>query len=115
MIAQRLIDDARAAGFSIEVEDGDIIVDADRAPPPELIAELRQHKAELLAILAPRLGDASDLDDLEECAAITEYGAGVPRAWAEGFAALCSMPSPEGFAPERWRRIIDATGTFIDR
>jgi hypothetical protein len=119
MIAQRLLDDARAAGFSIEVEDGDLFVDADCDPPPELIAELRQNKAELLAILAPQAGDAPpprvDAYDLEERAAIIEYGAGVPRRWAEGFAALCAMTAPEGFAPERWRRIIDATGTFIDR
>jgi hypothetical protein len=54
-------------------------------------------------------------DDLDERAAIIEYGAGVPRAWAEGFAALCAMSAPNGFSPERWQRIIDATGTFLDR
>ncbi len=51
----------------------------------------------------------------EERAGIVEGGVGVPRRWAEGFAALRSMPAPTGFAPERWRRIIDATGIFIDR
>jgi hypothetical protein len=25
------------------------------------------------------------------------------------------MPPPDDFSPERWRRIIDATGIFIDR
>src|SRR5437763_8046655 len=54
-------------------------------------------------------------DDLEERAALVEYGAGVPRAWAEGFAALCTMPAPPGFMPERWARIVDAAGTFMDR
>jgi hypothetical protein len=51
MIALRLIEEARAAGCSIEVEDGDLVVEADRDPPAELIASLRQHKAELIAAL----------------------------------------------------------------
>jgi hypothetical protein len=53
--------------------------------------------------------------DLDERAAIVEYDAGVPRAWAEGFAALSTMPAPPGFLPDRWARIVDAAGVFIDR
>ena len=55
-----------------------------------------------------------DADDLDERAALMEVGAGVPRRWAEGYAALSSMPAPTGFTPERWRRIVDATGAFLD-
>ncbi len=54
-------------------------------------------------------------EDLDERAALIENGAGVPRPWAEGYAALASMPAPAGFGAERWRRIVDATGTFLDR
>ena len=43
------------------------------------------------------------------------YGAGVPRTWAEGYTALSSMPAPAGFSSERWSRIVDAAGIFIDR
>ena len=53
-------------------------------------------------------------DDIDERAAIVEYDRNIPRAWAEGFAALCAMPVPAGFTPERWQRIVDATGTFLD-
>src|SRR5947207_11683123 len=122
MIAQRLIEDARAAGISIEVEDGDLIVEADRDPPAALLAELRQHKAELIAVLVPPtretvLTAAADPgpDDLNERAAIIEHGVGVHRAWAEGYAALSSMCAPAGFSSERWSRIVDAAGVFIDR
>lgn len=55
-------------------------------------------------------GDAED-----ERAAIVEHDGGVPRGWAEGFAALAAMPPPAGFWPDRWQRIIDATGAFLDR
>jgi hypothetical protein len=119
MIAQRLIEDARAAGLSMEVEGGDLIVEADRDPPPELLAELRQHKAELIAFLVPPPpASAPPLpgpDALDERALLNDDGANVPRRWAEGFAAICSMPAPAGFSPERWQRIVDATGTFLDR
>jgi hypothetical protein len=57
----------------------------------------------------------SVVDDPGERAAIVEEGAGVPKRWAEGFAAMCSMPAPAGFSPERWQRIIDAAGVFIDK
>ena len=57
----------------------------------------------------------TDADDLEERAALVECGANVPRRWVEGFAALSSMPAPTGFSPERWQRIVDAAGVFIDK
>jgi hypothetical protein len=102
MIAQRLLDACRAAGLSLQLEGQDVFVEADRDPPPALIAELRQHKAELIELLraAP--------DDIDE-------RAGVPRSWAEGYAALCAMSPPSGFWPERWRRVVDVTGVFLDR
>jgi hypothetical protein len=122
MIAHRLIEDAKAAGCSIEVEGGDLVIEADRDPPAELITELREHKAELIAVLVLLARDASpppeavqDADNLDERAPIVEYGAGAPRRWAEGFAAMSVMPAPAGFSPERWCRIIDAAGVFIDR
>jgi hypothetical protein len=54
-------------------------------------------------------------DDLDERAALIEEGASVSRSWAEGYAALCAMSPPSGFLPERWRRVIDAAGVFLDR
>ena len=45
---------------------------------------------------------APDSVTLHERAAIAAESAGVPRAWAEGYAALCAMPPPAGFWPDRW-------------
>ena len=67
------------------------------------------------AIEILRVKQGKKIQDLGERAAIIEEGANVPRRWAEGFAAMASMPAPAGFSPERWRRIVDATGTFLDR
>ena len=46
---------------------------------------------------SPTLDDTSptEADSLDERAAIIEYGANVPRRWAEGYAALSSMPAPD--------------------
>jgi hypothetical protein len=82
-------------------------------------------KAEAIAVLAT-VGIVAPADFPEdfgkdgahacdERAAIIELGAGVPRVWAEGYAALCAMPPPAGFLPARWQRIIDAAGVFVDR
>jgi hypothetical protein len=43
-----------------------------------------------------RLAIIPSLDDLEERAALVEYGAGVPREWAEGFARLDLAAPPKG-------------------
>ena len=70
---------------------------SDAAPAVRRIglAELREHKAELIAFLIPPVPAAAlphpEPHDLAERAALVEYGAGVPRAWAEGFAAVASM------------------------
>jgi hypothetical protein len=119
MSALNLLDTCRAAGLSIEVDGGDLIVEADGNPPPSLLAELRQHKAEVIALLRPQnqetVGAGQDVDDLDERAAIIKEGATVPKRWAEGYAALSTMSAPAGFSPERWTRIIDAAGTFLDQ
>ena len=53
-------------------------------------------------------------DGFEERAAIIEDGADVPRAWAEGYAKLCTMPRPTDFTVERWQRLVDDAGRFLD-
>jgi hypothetical protein len=113
--ALALIDAARAEGLTLGVEGGNLVVEVDHDPPGELLAQLREHKAAIITELRGGDPDWSPPDDLDERAAIIAEGACVPRAWAEGFAALCAMPPPVGFWSDRWQRIIDATGVFLDR
>ena len=53
--------------------------------------------------------------DFEERAAIIEDGAGVPRAWAEGYARLSLTKHPLGFTEKQWRQTINDGGRFLDR
>jgi hypothetical protein len=71
MIAHRLIEDATAAGLSIVVENGDLVVEADCDPPSELIEELRRYKPELLAALSRAAVPVRRRDIAEERGAVT--------------------------------------------
>ena len=53
-------------------------------------------------------------DGQNQRAALVEYGAGIPRAWAEGFEQLASDCQPEGVPPKRWKIFIDDVGRFLD-
>jgi hypothetical protein len=53
-------------------------------------------------------------DAHEERAAIVEYDAGTPRAWAEGFARLDPDKPPGDVPARRWLRFINDCGRFLD-
>jgi hypothetical protein len=53
-------------------------------------------------------------DEVAERAALIEYGVGVPREWAEGFARLDLGNPPAGFNDARWRLLLDDGGRFLD-
>lgn len=50
----------------------------------------------------------------DERAAIVEYGGGIPRPWAEGFARLDPDRPPGDVPLKRWRRFVDDVGLFLD-
>jgi hypothetical protein len=53
-------------------------------------------------------------DEFEERAALVEFGAGVPREWAEGFARLDPVRPPGDVPPHRWLVFVDDVGRFLD-
>ena len=50
----------------------------------------------------------------EERAAIVEYEAGAPRAWADALARLNPSKPPCDVPPKRWVQFIDDCGRFLD-
>src|ERR1051325_7480523 len=52
--------------------------------------------------------------EFEERAALVEFGAGVPRAWAEGFAKLSPDRVPADVPPHRGQGFVDDVGRFLD-
>jgi hypothetical protein len=109
----------RARGGDVKiVAPGQLKVFAPAPLPSELIENLRAAKLDLLTVLtssAPttQLADAWNEEE-EEQSAVVEYMAGVPRAWAEGFARLDRCKPPGDVPPHRWLRFIDDCGRFLD-
>src|SRR5215207_10108495 len=116
MSAIRLIEAIEAAGCTIAVEGGEIVVRGPHALPPELVAEIRQHRPDLVAALtgsveppaeAPlprgKLGDDEvwALDPQRVC------GSYVPRAERDGF-GICGKFAVLGAArcPEHQRNFL---------
>ena len=52
----------------------------------------------------PMLRQVFDAADYAERAAIMEADAGMPREWADTFAAISQASAPRGFEPERLAR-----------
>jgi hypothetical protein len=93
------------AGLTLTAEGDKLHVDYEHDPPTALIEELRRHKVEVMCALDGRAA---------ERAAIVEYGAAVPRSWAEGFARLDPARPPADVPLRRWQQFIDDVGRFLD-
>ena len=72
-------------------------------------------KPHSVAVVATVAGISEHKNEVEERAALIEYGPAVPRAWAEGFARLDCATPVGGFREDRWRRLIDDGGVFLDQ
>ena len=82
MTAARVLDDIRNHGGTVMLIGDDLKLRIPKSAPRTLIEAVRTAKVELITLL--RQNPDAD-DDFEERAALVEYGAGVPREWAEGF------------------------------
>jgi hypothetical protein len=82
---------------------------------PATPATIQSARPGNVAIVAAPFRKMMNSDDFGGRAALIEYGAGVPREWAEGFARLDMAMPPKGFDERRWRTLIDDGGKFLDR
>ena len=97
-------------GDGPKLVEAEVQADDPEMTPDQLASDLYEERAAPVPVLSFPLET-----DFEEQAALIEYGAGVPREWAEGYARLLRLPCPTGITPERWKQIIDDGGYFIDR
>ena len=104
--AERLLTTLRARGVAIEAKDGDLVLDA---PPGALdttvLEDLRSHKIDLLALLAPE-----PADDLEATALLGEV------FWARQDAARSALAgAPDGGTRiATYRAAIARWGGYLD-
>ncbi len=103
-----IIAQVRAAGGRVIIIEDRLKVRAPLPLPDKLVAELRLHKAEVLAFLQDRKSVWTPEDwqaFFDERSAIAEHDGGLSRADAEQRAFEST--------PRRWRR--NSAGTSIDR
>ena len=94
MSASQALRAARAAGIHLEVEGGDLLLEASAPPATAVLDALSRHKTEIVAML--RSGrDGWSAEDwrlyFEERAAVAEFDGGLPRDQAEVQAFECCV------------------------
>jgi hypothetical protein len=94
MSAAAVLRAARAAGVELAIDGNDLLLDAAAVPPAVVLDALRQHKAEVVAML--RSGrDGWSAEDwqafFDERAGITEFDGRLSRAEAEALALTCCI------------------------
>lgn len=117
MNASAVLDEVRSYGGQVFMgASGRLHVEAPAPLPDSLVDRLRHSKREIIKLLQ-QAGLPPEMPApyiFDERAAIIEAD-GVDRAWAEGFATLCTMPRPSAYSQSRWDQILNDGGLFLDR
>ena len=99
-------------GVSLKLNDDKISFKARVRPPPELLDALREHKAEIIALL--RQVACADPDEAEIVERKAMAMGGVPEAYLDGWARLqCQRPAT--VSDDEWRQAIVDAGLFLDQ
>ena len=81
---------AQAANVSVTLDGNDLLLEADYAPPPEILEMISRYKTDVIALLRPAQ-DGWSIEDwqafFDERAGIAEYDDGLSRQEAEALAS----------------------------
>jgi hypothetical protein len=109
MIARGVIKEAAGHGVRLWLDGEKVRLAAPTPPPPELLARLREHKAEIAAFLR---GNSPEPDEVEleerKAMAMDSVPEGYHDEWAQ-FQRQC----PAGVTEQAWRQAIDDAGRFL--
>jgi len=99
-VALDLLREVSEAGGTVRLE-GDILrLSAPEPLPDELRARLRQHKAEIVALLSPE-----PANEVAPEGPTVQSVAGLPQEIADGVRAILSADRARGIPPQRWPRV----------
>ena len=109
MSAAALIQEIGALGARLELDGDDIrlIKPKGVVVPAGLLEAARDAKAEIRKALSGPKPECADAADRDECAAIMEHDAGMPRRWADYLTQLSKGPPPGDFQERHWQAVID--------
>jgi len=113
MTAAPVIEAVRRAGGTILVHGEHLRLSAPAPLPDRLVAEVRQHKGEILDFLAAGEPAASERQRPSGSPAQTvEAGLG---SWHRGIERLGSMPAPRGYPEHAWTELLADAESFLER
>ena len=99
-VALDLLREVSEAGGTVRLE-GDILrLSAPEPLPDELRARLRQHKAEIVALLSPE-----PANEVAPEGPTVQSVAGLPQEIADGVRAILSADRARGIPPQRWPQV----------
>jgi hypothetical protein len=116
--AAAVIKEAAECGVRISLNGRNLALKAPAKPSAALLAKLKQHKAEIAALLqqgaAPSIEEPPEPDDVELEERKAMATGSVPEPYLDAWARLqCQRPT--GFPEEVWRQAMDDGGCFLDR
>jgi hypothetical protein len=97
-VALDLLQAVSAAGGMIWLKGDMLRLSAPEPFPDELRARLRQHKAEILALL-------SAAEPANDAAPVAQSVGAAPREIADGVHAILTADGAQGISPQRWPRL----------
>jgi hypothetical protein len=110
MTAAPVIDAVRRAGGKILVRGEHLRLSAPVPLPEALIAEVRQHKAEILDLL----GSAATATSGRQRPSASPVEIRIER-WRRGVERLSSMSPPPSYPERAWTELLADAGRFLDR
>jgi len=116
MNALRILDEVKAAGGRLTFTAPDRLrVEAQQPLDADLLERVRAHKPEIIhALRESIIPSPFDREAFDERVAIIEAN-GIPRAWADVFAIICTMSCPASISSSRWLQIVNDGGLFLDQ
>ena len=100
-VAIDLLRQVTETGGTVRLEGDMLRLSAPEPLPGELRARLRQHKAEIVALLLA----AEPASDAAPKILAGETSTGLPREIADGVRAILSAVGAQGIPPQRWPRV----------
>jgi hypothetical protein len=112
MTAAPVIEAVRRAGGKILVRGGHLRLSAPAPLPDTLIAQVRQHKAEILDVLGTVVPAASRRQ--RPCASPALIVEASVECWRRGVAQLSTMSLPPGYPERAWTQLLADADRFLD-
>jgi hypothetical protein len=102
MSAAHALKAARDAGIDMSVDGDDLLLAASEAPPIQVLDQIREHKAEILAAVRDEGKNEPDEYFCEECGAQASFGYGVSIKNGRRGRWFCGPHRPPQLTANAW-------------